>query len=269
MRLPTGLGVPTLEDVRAVLLHGAQVATCALALVFAAGPSESATFADEGPTAGPDAVSRETGGPAESTATDLPAGEKTPPDKAPTEDRSDDKTAADSTDAPAENPLKPIVRVMRSAEALIAEKRVGEEARALQDEAIRRLDELIKQAERNRRRNPSPQEGSTISRSGQGTADDDPSGTRRNVTGEVAGEGPRRNAGPADRSTERTDRGEATSAELARRNALMRDVWGHLPPAALERLMNVYSERYLPQYEEVIRRYYEALAEQHRKANLP
>lgn len=51
------------------------------------------------------------------------------------------------------------------------------------------------------------------------------------------------------------------AAAMARRRALVDEVWGHLPPAMRERLLNVGSEKLLPKYEELIRRYYEALAE--------
>jgi hypothetical protein len=49
--------------------------------------------------------------------------------------------------------------------------------------------------------------------------------------------------------------------ELARRRALIDEVWGHLPPAVRERLLNVGSEKLIPKYESLIRRYYESLAE--------
>ena len=53
----------------------------------------------------------------------------------------------------------------------------------------------------------------------------------------------------------------ALAAALARRRALIDEVWGHLPPAMRERLLNVGSDKLLPKYEDQIRRYYEALAE--------
>lgn len=53
---------------------------------------------------------------------------------------------------------------------------------------------------------------------------------------------------------------EARAAD-ARRHALINEVWGHLPPNVRERLLNVGSEKMLPKYEDMIRRYYESLAE--------
>ena len=50
------------------------------------------------------------------------------------------------------------------------------------------------------------------------------------------------------------------TAELARRRALIDEVWGHLPPALREQLLNANSEKMLPLYEDLIRAYYESLA---------
>ncbi len=51
------------------------------------------------------------------------------------------------------------------------------------------------------------------------------------------------------------------TAEIARRRALIDEVWGHLPPALREQMLNVSSEKVPPEYEELVRRYHEALAE--------
>jgi hypothetical protein len=53
---------------------------------------------------------------------------------------------------------------------------------------------------------------------------------------------------------------EARNAK-ARRRALINEVWGHLPANVRERLLNVGGEKLLPKYDEMIRRYYESLAE--------
>ena len=68
-----------------------------------------------------------------------------------------------------------------------------------------------------------------------------------------------------NKSAEATDKEQqrkaaARAAELAKRRALIDEVWGHLPPALREKMLNVGSENLLPQYEDVIRRYYEAIA---------
>lgn len=68
--------------------------------------------------------------------------------------------------------------------------------------------------------------------------------------------------GKAAESSEQNQReARERAAALARRRALVDEVWGHLPPAMRERLLNVQGEKLLPKYEELIRRYYESLAE--------
>jgi hypothetical protein len=43
---------------------------------------------------------------------------------------------------------------------------------------------------------------------------------------------------------------------------LATDAWGHLPPREQQQLQADFSAEFLPEYDEQIRRYYEALAEQ-------
>ena len=78
----------------------------------------------------------------------------------------------------------------------------------------------------------------------------------------TTGSAPKPQTGKAGESTEQNLRqARERAAALARRRALINEVWGHLPPVMRERLLNVGSEKLLPKYEDQIRRYYEALAE--------
>jgi len=61
-------------------------------------------------------------------------------------------------------------------------------------------------------------------------------------------------------SAERTVAGEETAAERERRLGLATAAWGHLPPKVREQMRSAFSETYLPEYDELVRRYYEALA---------
>ncbi len=77
-----------------------------------------------------------------------------------------------------------------------------------------------------------------------------------------AGSASKPKSGKSGESTEENLRqAQERASALARRRALIDEVWGHLPPAMRERLLNVGSEKLLPKYEGLIRRYYEALAE--------
>ncbi len=46
---------------------------------------------------------------------------------------------------------------------------------------------------------------------------------------------------------------------------MLNEVWGHLPPSVRDKLLNLGSDKYLPKYEDLARRYFEALAEPDRK----
>jgi aspartate aminotransferase-like enzyme len=48
---------------------------------------------------------------------------------------------------------------------------------------------------------------------------------------------------------------------------LIKDVWGHLPPHVREAMLNSMSEKYLPKYEELVKKYYEALAQKTKTEN--
>lgn len=60
---------------------------------------------------------------------------------------------------------------------------------------------------------------------------------------------------------------KAPKEDKDRQKELVKDVWGHLPPNVRDQLLNAFSEKYLPKYEDLVRRYYEALAEKNRNRN--
>ncbi|MSR58196.1 MAG: hypothetical protein EXS05_11030 [Planctomycetaceae bacterium] len=72
----------------------------------------------------------------------------------------------------------------------------------------------------------------------------------------------------SDRSRDAQERAEAAKqalAEEARRQQLFKDVWGHLPPHLRDAVLSSFNDKYLPKYEDLVKRYYEALAEKNRK----
>lgn len=71
------------------------------------------------------------------------------------------------------------------------------------------------------------------------------------------------NKEPGDSQTG-TRQGQAEKPEDPLKDRVVKDVWGHLPPHLRDQLLNVYGEKYLPKYEELVRKYYEVLAEQSR-----
>lgn len=74
-----------------------------------------------------------------------------------------------------------------------------------------------------------------------------------------------REKSPETSEQQRLKKTEKTQQE--RQQEMVKDVWGHLPPNVRAELLNVFSEKYLPKYEDLVRRYYEALAEKNRAKN--
>lgn len=61
-------------------------------------------------------------------------------------------------------------------------------------------------------------------------------------------------------SEERNAQADGSASEMERRLGLATAVWGHLPPKVREQMRSAFSETYLPEYDDLVRRYYEALA---------
>lgn len=75
--------------------------------------------------------------------------------------------------------------------------------------------------------------------------------------------------GAARESTPGGHGARPTVVQLERRRGLATAVWGHLPDRELEQMLQSYSEDYLPEYADLVERYYEALAAERLKDGLP
>lgn len=62
-------------------------------------------------------------------------------------------------------------------------------------------------------------------------------------------------------TSESKEKQKLAAAEEARRK-LSQDVWGHLPPHLRQQLLNMYSDKYLPKYHDLVQQYFESLAQQ-------
>ena len=90
----------------------------------------------------------------------------------------------------------------------------------------------------------------------------------RRATGKLEGRSPksgdesRIDSGEAAQdSTHSQSRVSPAISDAIQRPFLETGVWGHLPPSIREKLTNVSTDQMLPQYRDLIRRYYESLAE--------
>lgn len=165
------------------------------------------------------------------------------------------------------NPLQETIAQMRAAQARLATGDAGEQTRAIQQKIVEQLGELIRQAQQ-----PPPENAPASS---QSAAENRPQPADQS---QGKPEDPQQEAAPApqprhtqdkpnpEESSELHRQPRDSTVQLVPRERLLNDIWGHLPPAVRDRLLNVYSEQYLPQYEDLVRRYFEVLAEQGRSS---
>jgi hypothetical protein len=173
----------------------------------------------------------------------------------------------DATESKASLPdeLDRAVASMRDVTERLDRKDFSEETSRLQTSILDNIDSLIERL----KNQPPPQ--SSPSQSDQSNPDQqnqnrNPEQKDSNASKPKAGTGSRSQsqAEKSEESSETNPReAQERAAALARRRALVNEVWGHLPPAIRERLLNVQSEKLLPGYESMIRRYYESLANSH------
>ena len=142
------------------------------------------------------------------------------------------------------------IELMQAASRRLADSQLDAETARLQEEIVDRLRQLLEQTQQqSAQRLPVPSETANSS-----TA---PSGNSSGGTGEQGG---RRQTDDAAESSDAPGSGEISDGEVERRRNLATSVWGHLPPRERARMEGAFSERFLPQYDDLVRQYYEALA---------
>lgn len=176
-------------------------------------------------------------------------------------------------DPATDDPLDRAIQGMRSAQDQLAGRDAARAAET-QQQVVRELERLIELAQQSPpppQDSPSAQPDPQQSRQQQGDPQPQPQPMPKPMPVPDA-EPQQSDQGPggqekqrADESEQRSDPAELRNAELARREAMIKDVWGHLPPAVRQKLLNVSGDKYLPKYEDLARRYFEALAEQENK----
>ncbi len=182
----------------------------------------------------------------------------------------------DSTESKASLPdeLDRAVTSMRDVTERLDRKDVSEETSQLQASILDNIDTLIERLKNQPppQSSPSPSDQSNPDQQNQNR--NQQSGSPQNQE-QIADSASKPKAGNGSKTQSQAEKSEESSktnpreaqeraAALARRRALVNEVWGHLPPAIRERLLNVQSEKLLPGYEAMIRRYYESLANSHK-----
>jgi len=166
--------------------------------------------------------------------------------------------------------LERAIKGMREAQKRIESQDTGTQTRETQEQVVRDLDKLIdlirqqlQQAQQQSQKQKQKQQKDKQKPLAKVELDPQNSQKQQQKQGE-----PKSGQSGTDKSKQSTDRTAADKAreeEAARREKLIKDVWGHLPPALREELNNAYKENYLPKYEDQVRKYYESLAEKNKK----
>ncbi len=153
----------------------------------------------------------------------------------------------------------------------LVEKNAGAGTQKLQQDVVADLEALIDLL----KKSPPPSGGSSSSSSSSSNSQNQDQEQQSNSESKSSkkqkpqgtGSGKERDT-PQD-SEERDGESRESQAMADRKLRLENDIWGHLPPALREQLLNTYGERMLPQYEEFVRKFYEALSEPARTKKRP
>lgn len=166
-----------------------------------------------------------------------------------------DKSKRSATDV---NPLQQAIEEMRKAQQRIGKRDTGEETRKLQENVVSNLQMLIEKIKQQSQSSPSSSGGSPM-------PSDDESNQQNSQPPEPK---------PADNGQTRDDKSEESTdeprdAENRKIGRLTpgqmdKEVWGHLPPKLRQQLLNAWADKYLPKYDDLVRRYFESLAEEGR-----
>lgn len=163
-----------------------------------------------------------------------------------------------------------IVERMRAAHQKLADKNTGPETQTLQQQVVAALDELLKSPPQQNPNQSPPRGGGASSGAGQsGQRAESSSKPQDQSDSQATGRDPSsRPEGPTARNRERAEDAQERAGisrpvdvNALRRRRLEVDVWGHLPEKIREQLLSTYGEKMVPQYEDLVRKFYEVLSD--------
>lgn len=162
-----------------------------------------------------------------------------------------------------ETPVEIIPRLLertQAAAARLGQSQIDDATTALQAEILADIDALLRQGA-----SAQPQQGESPESSSSKSPPDESSATSQSQTssseqGDASQDGPPDSNAAASESEERNSPGQDAAAERESKLGLSTSAWGHLPPKVREQIRSAFSEEYLPEYDALVRRYYEALA---------
>ena len=178
----------------------------------------------------------------------------------------------DSGAAAVDQRLEQLTSKMAQARTLLSQQQTSVTTTDLQKSILADLDELLKSPPSS---NPTPPPSGSGGSSSSQSSQSKPSGAQSSKSSpepmpnseagsetpsaESAGNSRERNA--AEDSEERSDQRQSVAVKALPRKRLEVDVWGHLPEKVREKLLSAYGERMVPQYEDLVQRFYRSLAD--------
>lgn len=176
--------------------------------------------------------------------------------------------------------LEKLTSKMSQARTLLSQQQTSALTIDLQKSILADLDELLKSPPSSSPpQPPSGSGGSSSPQSSQSKSSSSPSPKSAPMpmpNSETGSETPaaetagnRRDRDAADDSEERSDQRQPTAVKTLPRKRLEVDVWGHLPEKVREKLLSAYGERMVPQYEDLVQRFYRSLADSAEPAERP
>jgi hypothetical protein len=138
-------------------------------------------------------------------------------------------------------PLSDVIKEMRDVEQRLGKTDTGEETRKKQQQIVKNLDTLIEQMRSASGQSQGKQKRQLAMKPGQQPGQNQPGQTPGTTGGNA----------PNTRPEKPTNRRSLAGGK---------DEWGHLPPELRQEMENVFREEFLPSREELIKRYYNAVA---------
>jgi hypothetical protein len=198
---------------------------------------------------------------------DQPAAKK-PDAKKPSSDSLDDellkglggeperKATGGAVTDDSDDPIAKLTRQMREVERLIREKKSDEPTQKMQEQIVRDLETLLKEAQKRAQKGggssqPKPQQTASRDKVEQADQQQGKSGSQSNE--------------PARDSSESLRKTTPPKPDMAKLSDVIKDIWGELPPRLREQMMQASAEKFLPKYELLIEEYFKTLAEQQQK----
>jgi hypothetical protein len=156
--------------------------------------------------------------------------------------------------------VKSIIDGMQGAGARLKRGDTGTQTRQIQGKVIQDIQKLIDAAKpKSPNRNPQQNPGASQQ---SGSQSQSPSEQSQQAQGQQSGDPgskPSKTGKPGRKSGVGKPLASEKQSTARQQRPLFREVWGHLPPALRERVPSDFHEATLPAYDDLVRRYFEAL----------